>query len=154
MDFLTSGAKIKQLRREKMLTQKQLAEKCGMHESAIGRIETSKGTPRTETLDKIAKALGVKSSELLPDWTVVTTYDGRVYEGSNSDLVDKLVEAAEKRWDKEDPHSMLFVGSTAVDETLCENTVKLMQKMNLSGKLRVLHYAEDLSQIAEYMEEK
>lgn len=58
---------IKRIRLEKNLTQKQLAEKCGMYESQIRRYELGKAIPKIETLQKIAKALDVPVTELRDD---------------------------------------------------------------------------------------
>lgn len=49
-----SSARIK-----KGFTQRQLAEKCGLKQSAIARIETLQVIPRLDTLLKIAQCLGV-----------------------------------------------------------------------------------------------
>ncbi len=59
--------KIKKIRLEKGLTQKQLAEKCGMYESQIRKYETGKANPKIETLQKIADALEVPIIELRDD---------------------------------------------------------------------------------------
>ena len=50
--------KIKQARLNSHMTQKQLAEKCGMADSAIRKYESGKVIPKVETVQKIAKALG------------------------------------------------------------------------------------------------
>lgn len=54
----TTGEKIKQARLNSHMTQKQLAEKCGMADSAIRKYESGKVIPKVETVQKIAKALG------------------------------------------------------------------------------------------------
>lgn len=64
---LTTGEKIKHLRLERNLTQKALANKCGMYESQIRKYETGKANPKIETLQKIAKALNVSINELRSD---------------------------------------------------------------------------------------
>ncbi|MGH3102532.1 MAG: helix-turn-helix domain-containing protein [Gaiellaceae bacterium] len=40
------------------LTQTQLAEMCGMHQSAIARLESGEHEPKLDTLRRIAQALG------------------------------------------------------------------------------------------------
>ena len=47
------------------LTQKQLAEKSGMKQSALARIENSSTTPRRNTLLKLAEALGLNVEQLI-----------------------------------------------------------------------------------------
>lgn len=63
---MTIGEKIYYCRTENHMTQKQLAEKCGMADSAIRKYESGKVTPKYETLQKIANALGVSWKELYP----------------------------------------------------------------------------------------
>lgn len=47
-------------RREAGLTQKELAERTGLQQSNISRIENGNGNPSLETLNKIAQSLGKK----------------------------------------------------------------------------------------------
>lgn len=49
-------------RGEQSLTQKDLAEKCGLKQSAIARIEGMEINPRLDTIIKIAFALGFQLS--------------------------------------------------------------------------------------------
>ena len=56
---------IKAWREHFNLTQKQLAEKSGMKQSALARIENSSATPRRKTLQKIAEALGLNVEQLI-----------------------------------------------------------------------------------------
>ena len=58
--------KIKQVRTEKGLTQLDVAEKSGVSVNYFARIERADVKPSVETLEKVVKALGVKSSDILP----------------------------------------------------------------------------------------
>lgn len=49
---------LKQARRRAGYTQRQLAEKVGMPQSTIGRIESGALDPRATTLDKLLRACG------------------------------------------------------------------------------------------------
>ncbi|HMN42711.1 MAG TPA: helix-turn-helix domain-containing protein [Phycisphaerales bacterium] len=53
------SAKIREVRNQKGLTQEQLAEKTGLPQSHLSRIENAKHSPSRVTLEKIADALGV-----------------------------------------------------------------------------------------------
>lgn len=55
---------MKQLRSLKDLTQEGLAEVVGVSVNYVGYIEQGKRTPSIKTADKIARALGVKFSDL------------------------------------------------------------------------------------------
>lgn len=59
------GARIKALRHERGLLQKQLAEKAGLTASMVSQIESGRLTPTLPTLRKVAAALGVSVAELL-----------------------------------------------------------------------------------------
>jgi len=58
------GARIKGLRAERGLQQRQLAEKAGMTPSMVSQIEAGRLTPSLPTLGKIAAALGVPIASL------------------------------------------------------------------------------------------
>ncbi len=53
------------LRAERMLTQKQLAEKAGVGTATIARAEAAGSVPHGGTLQKIATALGVEIRDLI-----------------------------------------------------------------------------------------
>ena len=59
------GETIVLLRREKGLTQKDLADKLGVTDKAVSRWETGKNYPDIETLKELAEVLGVSVNELL-----------------------------------------------------------------------------------------
>ena len=58
------GARIKGLRAERHLQQRQLAEKAGMTPSMVSQIEAGRLTPSLPTLGKLAAALGVPIASL------------------------------------------------------------------------------------------
>lgn len=60
------GARIQELRKSRGLTQVQLAEKSGLPQSHISRIESARLSPSRATLDKIARAMDVQISALDP----------------------------------------------------------------------------------------
>jgi len=60
------ASKIKQIRLEKDLTQVELAKKATINSNYYAKIERSDLKPSIETLEKIIKALGVKSSDVFP----------------------------------------------------------------------------------------
>ena len=62
---MTVGEKIRECRKDKKLSQKQLGERCGIAEPTIRRYELGKLNPKAETLERIANALEVPVSDLL-----------------------------------------------------------------------------------------
>lgn len=124
----TIGENIKRIRKEKGLTQKQLGDLCNppMADSAIRRYEIGKANPKMETLQKIAAALNIKLSELVPI----------------SDTLDWAVEKIEE--------NRIIREYSALDAAIKEN----LDKMNESAKKKVYDYTEDLIQNPQNWEEK
>jgi len=58
------GKKLRRIRRDRDMTQEQLAEAIGVTLDFISRMERGLDAASFETLDKLAKALGVPVSEL------------------------------------------------------------------------------------------
>lgn len=63
---MDTGMLIRSARKTKHLTQKQLGDLSGMADSAIRKYESGTVTPKYETLQRIAAALGVPVGQLLP----------------------------------------------------------------------------------------
>jgi len=61
----TFGKNLYCLRKEKGLSQEQLAFEVGLEKSAIGKYEKAKRCINLRMASKIAKALGVKLSQML-----------------------------------------------------------------------------------------
>lgn len=60
---------IKELRKKRGLTQQQLAEKLGISQVHLGRLETNARSMDLEQVEKIAAALEVKPFDILPtEW--------------------------------------------------------------------------------------
>jgi transcriptional regulator with XRE-family HTH domain len=60
------GERMQKLRKSKGVSQEELAGQLSMHRTYIGMIERGERNPTIRTLYKIAKALKVNSSYLLP----------------------------------------------------------------------------------------
>lgn len=55
-----AGKLIRQAREQENLSQAKLAEKCGIRQSALSRLENGKGNPTISLLEDIAQSLGKK----------------------------------------------------------------------------------------------
>lgn len=60
------ASQLRHYRRQKNLTQADLAKKAGISTNYYARIERVEVAPSVEILEKLVKALGVRSSEILP----------------------------------------------------------------------------------------
>ena len=63
----TTGMRIRYARIMRGLTQKDLGKLCGMADSQIGVYERDESNPRPGSLKRVAEALGVPASDLLPE---------------------------------------------------------------------------------------
>ncbi len=61
------GAKLRQARERRLITQPELADRSGVMVATISRIENGLQQPRIPTVRKLAKALGMEADELI-DW--------------------------------------------------------------------------------------
>jgi transcriptional regulator with XRE-family HTH domain len=62
---MSLGSRIKSLRKQAKLTQKDIADKLGMGNSNFGHIENDRVTPTSTDLEKIADILGTNANYLL-----------------------------------------------------------------------------------------
>lgn len=60
------GQNLKKARIKANLTQEELADRAGLHKNYYARVERGEENPSYETIEKIVKALKVKSSAVLP----------------------------------------------------------------------------------------
>lgn len=59
------AAKLRELRRNNGFTQTSLAKKAGVNDNYYARVERGEVSPTLEKFEKITRALGVKSSDIL-----------------------------------------------------------------------------------------
>ena len=58
------GKRVAELRRKSGFSQEQFAFKCNVDRTYIGTIERGEKSPTLNTIEKIARALGISKSEL------------------------------------------------------------------------------------------
>ena len=61
------GQLVRKYRKERNISQEQLALLCNMDRSYLGRIERGEVNPTLEKLYELAKSLGVNVKDLLPE---------------------------------------------------------------------------------------
>jgi transcriptional regulator with XRE-family HTH domain len=62
---IKTGQRIRELRKAKQLTQLALATQAGIEANTLARVERGKHKASPETVEGLAKALGVKASDIL-----------------------------------------------------------------------------------------
>jgi transcriptional regulator with XRE-family HTH domain len=60
------GKRVRTLRELRGMSQEALADRAGLHRTAISLIETAKRGSTLDTIEKLARALSVEPAELMP----------------------------------------------------------------------------------------
>lgn len=121
---MTIGELLKKARLDAGMTQKELAEKCGMADSAIRKYESGKVIPKIDTRKRIATALNITTSDLMLPIELM--------EENFSNSLNKAVE-------------MIKVGAEKDNRLLV-----VYHSMNDIGQEKALGLVEDLAQIPAY----
>lgn len=96
MNAQKTGSFISGLRKEKRMTQKQLADALFVSDKAVSRWETGRGFPEISILEKIGEVLGVSAAELIKGERI----SGPVSESEVKDVVDESTDLARKYIDR------------------------------------------------------
>ncbi|MBR3550354.1 MAG: helix-turn-helix transcriptional regulator [Treponema sp.] len=88
---------IKRIRKEKGITQEQLAEACNTATSYIGLMEIYKNVPKLSTIERIATALGVEPQIL---------FQKPELDKESENKIEKIKEAVMSALEKELVHSL------------------------------------------------
>ena len=59
------GSRLKALRKERKMTQQEVAQKLKLHNSYIGLLERGERIPSLITVERVASYFGIKSSDLI-----------------------------------------------------------------------------------------
>jgi len=66
-DVVYIGDRLRELRTQRFLTQHMLAQRSGVSQVAIARIERNRAEPHFSTIHKLAGALGVSPEEFVKE---------------------------------------------------------------------------------------
>jgi transcriptional regulator with XRE-family HTH domain len=58
---------LRKIRLDKGMSQEGLADLAGLHRTYVSSVERGERNVTLETIDKLAKALGISTSKLIPD---------------------------------------------------------------------------------------
>lgn len=150
---MTIGYKIKEIRLQQGLTQRQLGEKCGILEPNIRKYELGKANPKFETLQKIATALGVPVSIFFnikengyTDYDLTSLSTKKQINTVLSDVLKSKNITIDNTTTKESDASVQF--HLLHDElTLLDNYIKL----NKLGKNEAQKRVQELTEIPKYI---
>lgn len=149
------GTKIKELRKDKGFSQKQLANTSGLSVASIQGYEQGKYKPKKETLTKIAKALNVSVADLDPDTYFFDLTDKQrniieLFAGTGTFATDIAVKnaigPAVKTVLKQINDGKFEPNTEPGDEILLD----YFHNMNDLGKDKVINYAADIVENPKY----
>lgn len=122
------------IRNKKGLTQKQVAEACGLADSTIRTYELGKANPKPSTVAKIAKALGVSVADLYGvGWMPgIETFD----QETNSALYQSALTG--------------YGGTIPIDAPDITRLLVAFDRLNSNGKMEAIKRVEEMTQVPEY----
>lgn len=138
---------IKKIRKDKNMTQKDLAKKAGLSIASIQGYEQGKYKPKTEQLKKIATALEVSASDINPNYIELlpSTYFNKIYAA-----VDKSLAAGRKTSDiLYDQMVQQIVLRNILSEQEYDNLMKNKESLPIhtfSYKTKTLDIAKNLNE--------
>ncbi|MBS6955805.1 MAG: helix-turn-helix transcriptional regulator [Enterocloster asparagiformis] len=93
---MNTGELIRFYRKQRKLTQDELAKKCGTSAAMIRQYELGKRNPKIDTIDKIAQALNIHIADIysftLDEWKKTDEYKRHQRDGDSHYAVVKLLE--------------------------------------------------------------
>ncbi len=124
------------------LSQKKLAEKAGVSQSAIFQWENGTRMPKLQQINKLSAALGV-SPAIFSDYFLDTSAE--LKNAFNTLLnTSKIFDT-----DDDNAENEMFYNCELTEEYI----ISELQKLNLDGQIRLLSHIEDLSRIPEYQKD-
>lgn len=117
------GERIRALRESKGLTQGDIEERCGLLRCYTSRVENGHTVPSLETIEKIARALGIPLYQIF-------------YDGEKPPEIDPVVTDARRK---------LPFGKTENDAKYIQLLLRVVEGMNAAARKRLLKAARELS---------
>ena len=164
---MPTGTRIKDIRKQKGLTQKQLGDMCGIADSNIRKYENGYQNPKIETLQKIATALGEPLSIFIDDELFDATTDDE--ENGTNHVIEILKkrtrEIAENDALTKDEKvkildDLITTHKLIIQENIDHVTVAKKQllnfyfdELNMNGRDKALEHVEMLTKIPDYRED-
>lgn len=142
---MTIGEKIREIRKEKGISQKELGTLLGVSQQMIGQYENSSREPKIETLRKIATALEVKLSDFLEVGQIINQY---IPEDEMMDSITKKEDGTISRTIGMSFHA--FPNTVENTDPLTKELNTYFSLLNHKGKLEAIKRVKELSELPAY----
>lgn len=148
---MTIGEKIRFLRKEKGITQKELAAKTGIAEITIRQYEANKYNPKIDAIMKLCVAFECKVSDIIDN-------DNKKYYRMFDEIIrdgHDFIQSAKTENELDIAHGLIDVleSSYKAKYPLDIRLQASYDLLNDEGKEKAVNYIEDLSKIPEYTKE-
>ncbi|MCY8546878.1 helix-turn-helix transcriptional regulator [Bacillus subtilis] len=130
---MTVGQRIKAIRKERKLTQVQLADKANLSRSYLADIERDRYNPSLSTLESVAGALGVQVSAIVGEENLIKEEPAEYNAKEEKDIAKRMEEI---RRDLENSDGLSFSGEPMSPEAIeslmeaMEHIVRQTQRIN------------------------
>ncbi|MEG7380150.1 helix-turn-helix transcriptional regulator [Bacillus subtilis] len=130
---MTVGQRIKAIRKERKLTQVQLADKAKLSRSYLADIERDRYNPSLSTLESVASALGVQVSAIVGEENIIKEEPAEYNAKEEKDIAKRMEEI---RRDLENSDGLSFSGEPMSPEAVeslmeaMEHIVRQTQRIN------------------------
>ncbi|AYK64710.1 helix-turn-helix domain-containing protein [Bacillus subtilis] len=130
---MTVGQRIKAIRKERKLTQVQLADKANLSRSYLADIERDRYNPSLSTLESVAGALGVQVSAIVGEENLIKEEPAQYNAKEEKDIAKRMEEI---RRDLENSDGLSFSGEPMSPEAIeslmeaMEHIVRQTQRIN------------------------
>lgn len=154
---MTTGERIKNVRKTAGLTQRELGEKLGLSYQAVAQWENDLRNPKRETLQRIADALGVDLYEIQGDAERIADKIGSEFNKLSKQYHDAMadlhqLETLGQKLGLENSDITAVNQHQQVDDSnaLKERLLDAYNLLNQHGKEKAVERVEELLQIPEY----
>ena len=141
MDTKATGALIAQRRKERSLSQAELAERLHVTDKAVSRWETGRGMPGLDSLEPLSEALGLSVSELLSGKELTTE---ELPKAAGGQIMESM--KRENRWKRLAWLAMAAVTALAVWGVSVSNQAQRARELEEREHAeRLAHYAASVN---------
>lgn len=160
---MSTGELIKEARKKRKLTQKELATKMGVVQSYISQYENDCLSPGLDTLERFAAALDCSVVDLLPIETLgpdsfkdLPETDAQTIAGRLKDLMEDFDQIIDHGGQESIYNALrdtveFIEGQRPADPDRAQ-LLRLYERLNREGRRRALEYLEDLTGMDKYTE--
>ena len=134
---MTIGMNIKKYRKRMGLTQDELGKKLGIKQQTIAMYENDKTNIKPVTLKKIANALNVSLTDLMPELLLTDSEKKAIINAASNDGPERLSEINRQRIEN-------------LNKRKREQLLSNYDKVNEDGKEKIFEYSKDIASNPNY----